>query len=87
MEIIPINETYIHQIALLHKKSYPKYHFSSRFSIKFLEDYFRFLIKNLEFSFMLVGYNKELIGYFIGGSNSSGAMSVFNRENWFQIVL
>jgi len=87
MEIIPINDKYIHQIAELHKKAFPKYHFTSRFSIKFLEQYFRCLIKYLEFPYMIIGGNQQLIGYFIGGSNSARAISAFYKEHWLKIIL
>jgi ribosomal protein S18 acetylase RimI-like enzyme len=87
MKFLPINEQNIHQIAVLHKKAFPKYHFTSRFSIKLLENYFRYLIKYLEFSHMILGENNELYGYMIGGSKSSQAISAFNRDYGFQILI
>lgn len=87
MEILRINEQYIHQIAVLHKKAFPKYHFTSRFPIKLLEDYFLCLIKYQEFPYMILGDNNELIGYLIGGSNSSQTISLFNSKYWMQIIM
>jgi ribosomal protein S18 acetylase RimI-like enzyme len=87
MKILPISEQYINQIAVLHKKEFPFYHFTSRFPISLLENYFRYLIKFQEFSHLALAENGMVIGYLIGGSHSVQAVYRFQKDFRFGVSL
>jgi hypothetical protein len=56
----------IADISLLHKKAFPKSHFTANFSINLLNYYFASLIEEFSFNYVLFD-NSTLQGYLIGG--------------------
>jgi ribosomal protein S18 acetylase RimI-like enzyme len=81
-----IEDSDIKDLCLIHKNTFSKDHFSTRFSNKLLENYFRHLIKVNEYSFICKKQNL-LVGYVIGGKNIKTALDNFLKENKNKITL
>jgi ribosomal protein S18 acetylase RimI-like enzyme len=81
-------ETYdINEIAELHSKLFDKSHFTSTFPQHLLRKYFQFLIRDNDYCFTLTDDNNKIRGYIISGGNVDAALSMFLKENLFNITL
>jgi ribosomal protein S18 acetylase RimI-like enzyme len=75
-------DKYIEQIALIHKNSYDKDHFTSNFSTNKLEEYYRYLIKNSDLSIVSVDENNNsCLGFIIAGESVSNGIVQFVSKN------
>ena len=90
MLIKVINEAklspYISSIAAIHKKAYNDDHFTSTFSLRKLEDYYRFLIKNSDLSLIGIDNQGACAGFIISGTTVSKGIQEFIRVNRMYLI-
>lgn len=73
-------------IALLHKKSFDKTHFTGFFSTELLNRYIKVLIDYNPYSY-LVKEGDIILGYLIGGNQTEAALNYFSKNNYLKIIL
>ena len=72
--------------AEMHLKTYPKYLFTSKFSIKMLKNYYETLLSGNKFSFVMEDDN-EIFGAVMIGEDSSKARNLFIKSNFVSLLL
>ena len=76
----------LERVAHIHKKSYLKNHFSSRFPIPLLVQFYRELIDRNAYC-LLAKKDGEIIGFIIAGANCGQAISIFMKRKRAQLML
>jgi len=86
MNVRKIEKKDVPAIALLHKKSFDKDHFTAFFSTELLKRYIKTLIDYNPYSY-LVEEGGRILGYLIGGNQTEAALNNFSKNNYFKIIL
>jgi len=86
LQIILLNfsnsKEFLHDIAKIHKESYLKNHFTSKFSTKKLEEYYEQLIKFSDLCLLVTRIeDRKPIGFIISGYNCSKGIKFFVKKN------
>ncbi len=74
------------KLALIHKSSFSKDHFTANFSYKLLEKYYLYLIDFHDYCLILEDKEKQIVGYLIAGKNVDIPIKKFLKENFFQVI-
>jgi ribosomal protein S18 acetylase RimI-like enzyme len=86
MNLRQIDNRDIPAIALIHKQSFDKTHFTSFFSPDLLSRYIKILIDFNPYSY-LAEENDRILGYLIGGNKTGAALDIFTKNNYLKIIL
>lgn len=73
-------------LAMIHKKSYSKIHFTSYFSLNLIEIYYSYFIKNNDSNIYLAIKNEEIYGFLVCGKNIAVQLSLFKKEQRLKIL-
>jgi len=74
-------------ISKLHLEAYHFDHFTSHFPVPLLEEYFKTLIQNTDFSYVYYSKSeKVLMGYIIAGESTSRVVNRFSKSNSLKIL-
>lgn len=73
--------THLSSIAAIHKNAYHNDHFTSTFSMRKLEEYYRFLIENSDLPLIAVNDQGDCVGFIISGTTISKGVQEFIRVN------
>jgi ribosomal protein S18 acetylase RimI-like enzyme len=86
MNIRQIEKKDVPVIALLHKKSFDKTHFTAFFSTELLIRYINVLIDYNPYSY-LAEEDDKILGYLIGGNQTGAALNCFSKNNYLKIII
>ncbi|MDR3669064.1 MAG: GNAT family N-acetyltransferase [Ignavibacteriaceae bacterium] len=86
MNIRQIDKKDIPAVALLHKQSFDKTHFTAFFSTELLSRYIKVLIDYNPYSY-LAEEGDRILGYLIGGNKTGAALDNFSKNNYLKIIL
>ncbi len=76
----------VKNIAILHLKAFSRDHFTSRFPIDLLEEYFACLIRLNEHCYVMYTlYRNKIQGYIVAGSYTGKAIDEFMRKNMLNV--
>jgi len=70
-------------IASLHKLAYKNDHFTSKFTINMLNNYYLELIKNNSYCYIALDEENKAIGFLIAGDKINYAINNFIKNNFF----
>jgi ribosomal protein S18 acetylase RimI-like enzyme len=85
MNLRQIDKKDIPAIALLHKQSFDKTHFTAFFSNELLLSYIKVLIDYNPYSY-LAEEGDRILGYLIGGNKTGAALDKFSKNNYLKII-
>ncbi len=78
----------VKNIAILHLKAFSRDHFTSRFPIDLLEEYFACLIRLNEYCYVMYTQDRnKILGYIIAGSYTGNAIDEFMRKNMLNVFM
>ncbi len=79
-------EKEIKSAAALHKETYERDHFTSRFPVFMLAKYYKEIADNNSYSFIAVDEHNEIVGVALAGENTRKSIKRFIRKYWYQLV-
>ena len=85
MEVRKAHSKDISGISGLHKYTFDRDHFTSTFSDDFLNEFYSYLIKNNEFSYVALAENKNLVGFVVAGFKSKDSVDKFVKNNYLKL--
>lgn len=85
-EIRLANKNDLSSLALIHKESYSKIHFTSYFSIELIKDYYLSFIENKNSKIFLAIKNEEIFGFIVCGKEIEENLKLFKANKRFSIL-
>ena len=73
-------------LAEIHKRTYERDHFSSRFTLKMLADYYACIISLNKYCYVAVSDEGEVMGIVMAGDNTKTSASEFTKKYWHKII-
>jgi ribosomal protein S18 acetylase RimI-like enzyme len=80
-------ESDLSDMAVIHKTAYGKDHFSARFSMSMLKDYYGYYLKYNDYCFTAWDDKDRRIGFIVAGKKTGLAMSEFVKEYKYKLIL
>ena len=72
-------------VAKLHKEIYENYHFTSRFTIPMLVDFYEEIISQNKFCYLAETDNK-IVGVVLAGNKTKDSVKSYVRKYWYKLI-
>jgi hypothetical protein len=81
-----LTQNEVREAAKLHKITYEKDHFTSRFTIGMLSDYYLCIAQINSYSFVAVDENNKVVGVALAGQNTRQSIKQYIKKYWYMLI-